>query len=420
MATLLLAKYHFFCCTTIAILAMIIGAAIRSKISFGKMLAIMATLFIPSIIAGMVQLWVSWHCKLPTIDAIHWHWFATNTEFKKVLKLGGKQTLSHIWHALTDLYQTVYQVNGIAFQSFWGYFGWLDTPLVIVSAKITTILQACIEFSTKMILVLTLVTLTKIIISLLQLLIKGKWRLAFYIASSNPVINSYFLFTLFITLFSVSVYPSFGWQGRHWFPFILSIFLTAASFAPRAFSSTVIRKQAFLLVTGGLLIYSLLANYCAFGCIHKRYFVRENQPAIDIRQLKLSSAYALCAVDCVDYIDFYPTFYRHRNSLAVPAAAPIYISGWAVDRLAHSPAYAVLFYIDNVLITQTSCNLQSPAAADKLHDSAYNSSGFRTQVPSKGLAPGPHCLNIKVISADKHVLYPTEKEIKFVISKSAL
>ncbi len=348
MAILLVTKYQFFSCTAVAIAAMIMGTAVRARISFKKLAGIFAALVIPSLIAGLVQLWVSWHCKLPTIDAIHWHWFATNTEFKKILKLGGTAVLSHIWHALADLYQNIYQVNGVAFQSFWGYFGWLDTPLIIGSSTITSAIQTVLEFGTKMILVLTLASLAKVMFRLWQLVSRGRWRLAVYIAYSNPVINSYFLFTLFILTFAITVYPSFGWQGRHWFPFILSIFLTAACFAPRVLDSKIRRKQFFLLIAGGLLIYSLLANYFAFGCIYKRYYVKDEKPIIDAKQLKPSAQNAICSVDYIDYVDFYPSFYRHRNSYAVPAGAMITVNGWAIDQLAHLAGSAVLIYIDGI------------------------------------------------------------------------
>jgi len=421
LAILLLSKYHFFCYVGIAIVAMVIARAIRSKISLGNLAKIFAILCIPSVIAAVVQLWISCGCSLPAIDRTCFHWFAVTPEFQRVFHIGGQALIMHIRNALCDQCQSIYSVDGPTFKSFWGDFGWLDTPLVIASIKINDALQMIIELVTRIILFLTLASIGKIIVSLWRIMRRGRFACACYIACSNPVINSYFLFVLFMFLFNVIVYPSFQGQGRHWFPLILPILLAAASFAPRIFPSRAIRRQMFLLIVGGWLFYSLIGNYFALGCIEKRYYARDNKAVIDVRQLQPTSIGASYFISNLDYTDPYPTFERHPRHAAYSIAVPsgkdvcIDIEGWAIDFPASSLASAVLLFVDHDKIYQAMYGLENYEAVQELHDPKYRFSGFGALIPTKGLSPGEHSLSIKVVSKDGLALYNTDRDIQIAI-----
>jgi hypothetical protein len=422
MAGLLLTKYHFFSCAGIAIVMMIVATALYLRTPGKRLVLILVTLLTPSIIVGLVQMWVSWHCQLPAVDSKHWlwHWYTINQAFLKEYDLPMK--LSHTWLALQEEYRSLFWQHGSAFASFWGKFGWIDTPLIIISLQITNFLRKIIENLSIAILLCTLVSLVKVFISLLRLAIKHRWRRALYIACSNPIVNSSFLFFIFMFTFNVLVYPSlFAKQGRQWLPMILGIFLTATCFAPRLFPWKILRKQSYVFISAGLLIYSLIGSYFALSCLKQRFYAEEKKKDIDIRELKLSPVNASYSVDHLDYIDPYPSFERHPQhsdfSITVPPNRDVYMAGWAIDFPSGAPATGVLLFLDDCKMYQTAYGLENPLAVYYLKDESYRYSGFGAVIPAKDLVVGLHSLTIKVISKDGQLLYPTNKKLKIIISQ---
>jgi len=330
--------------------------------------------------------------------------------------------ISHTWLALQEEYRSLFWQHGSAFASFWGNFGWIDTPLIIISLQLNNFLRKIIEIFSIAVLIGTIVSLGKVSISLLRLAMKKRWRKALYIACSNPIVNSYFLFFIFMFSFNVLVYPSlFAKQGRQWLPMILGIFLAATCFAPRAFPWKILRTLSFVIISTGLLVYSLIGSYFALSCLKQRFYAEEKTNSIDIRQLKLSTVNASYSVDNLDYIDPYPTFDRHPqhsdSSITVPAKRDVYIAGWAIDFPSASVADGVLLFLDDSKMYQAAYGLESPLAVYYLKDESYRYSGFGAIIPAKDLADGLHYLTIKVISKNRRLLYPTNKKLKLIISQ---
>ena len=411
---LLLVKYQFFCCVGISVLAMILTKCIHLKISPRKIAIIFFILLFPSIIIGAIQMWVSWHSHLPPQDNQHWHWFPVTTTFEKVLHSGWIAFFSHVLGALLHAYQGMFSITGRPFVSFWGLFGHLLIPLVIISRTITEVIKIIIICLTYIIILLTLASLLKIFISLFRLIKKGRFFHAIYIASSNPVLNSYFLFILFWYLFYVLVEPSFEGQGRQWLPIILGIFINATYFAPHIFASKVVRQRTFFILTISWLCYSLVGAYWAIQCVHKRYYAKKQELAIDLTCLKPAYINVPNFINWLEYLDHCPTFDLHPrhniNYLVVPKGEFIWIQGWAADLKVHVNASAVFLFIDNDKIYRAAYGL-----GDEADKTEYPFSGFGTMIPTTDLPIGNHYLTMKFVSADKKLLYSTNQKIKITI-----
>ncbi len=411
---LLLVKYQIFLCVGTAILAMVITKSIRSKISFKQLVIRLLILLGPAMAIGIIQTWIIWGSGLPSIDRQHWHWHPTYTAFKEALN-GHKILTAHIVNALLQAYHCIYCIDGLAFHTFWGCFGHVTVPLIIVNPTVNQVLRIIINWLTKIIILLTLVSLAKVSMSLFLLSKKRGIRCTLYLACSNIVINSYLLFVIFMFLFFVVAYPSVLWQGRHWYALIFALFITAACFAPRVLVSRVIRERIFFLITIGWLCYSLIGSYSAIACIRERFYSTVDQPIINIEHLKTASINAPNWIDWSEYLDRYPTFDQHPkhdiNSLVVPRGTDIWIQGKALDINANSLAAAVFLYIDNVKMYRAIYGVKRPYKKDEFHFD-----DFGILIPTKELSLGTHWLTMKFVSADGRILYSTKQCIKVLVN----
>lgn len=419
MALLLLTKYQFFFAVAIAVIAMIISKCIYLKFSISKIFSILAILLIPSAAFAILQAWISWGCHLPDPDSQHFYWFTNDRVFKDTLNQNASVLISHIFNALLHGFRSMYCAGGQAFTTFWGCFGHLDVPLIIYSPAITPTLQIIISWLTKVIILMTLASLAKILLRLFNIARKGHWQRALYMACSNPIINSYFLFTFFIFSFFVISYPTFAGQGRNWFPLILAIFLAASIFAPSVFNARAIKQQMFFLITFIWLCYSLIGSYAAPGCIYKKYYPKAISTELNIQSLKPAFLDTSDFITWLQYVDRYPSFNIHPkhdlNSLVVPKGKDIWVQGWAADLPTDSLANSVWLCIDQANYYRATYGLQSQDAIEKTKKNKYLFSGFAALIATKDFSKGTHMLTVKIVSRDGHLLYNTKQEIKIVI-----
>jgi hypothetical protein len=147
----------------------------------------------------------------------------------------------------------------------------MDTPLIIGSLDIQRRITLLLVALTIAIFLLTLLRLGQIIARLIALGRRGRWRMALRIVFSNPLFSAHFLFAVFmIVLYALT--NDFYAQGRHWFPYILSSFLVATQYAPRAFPHRKTRAVFSALMVLGLAIYCAVGSYYSIQTINARYY----------------------------------------------------------------------------------------------------------------------------------------------------
>jgi hypothetical protein len=259
LGALLLTKLHFFACVLTASTAALLTAAARGPSGMWTRLRTLAALTVPPALLGTVYLWTVWgvpnHYGQVATAARHSHW------------------LAGLRAAFVDYF------CGTTHQSFWGVFGWMDTPLVIGNHATQRWVSRAIQTATWGVLALGVLRLGQVAFRLARLARAGRGHLALRIACANPVLNSFFLFTLLMFYLYVRLDNQFGAQGRHWFPFVLPIFLTAVVYAPRALPWRSARRFLSAGLCGGLLLYCLVGSYYALRCVEKRYYPR---PTTDV------------------------------------------------------------------------------------------------------------------------------------------
>jgi hypothetical protein len=252
LGALLVTKYHIFLCTALAVFATVISEHIFRRRPVTHLLRQLLLLVLPSILFFAVQLWIVWG--------------------------GGQITGSNLHSARIGLFRGIrsalwdYYRGGPAWRSWWGTYGWMDASLIIWSPAFQARVWWLLSLITLVLLALVFFRLVQVIVRLIVLAMRGRQRLAFRIAFSNPLVNSYLLFSVFMVLLYALTDNTFFAQGRHWFPYTLPGFLMSLHYAPRVLPPRKVRNIVSTLLIVSLLIYCVVGGYFAFETITDRYY----------------------------------------------------------------------------------------------------------------------------------------------------
>jgi hypothetical protein len=254
LGALLVTKQHFYLCCLLTIGPMLAVAAWRQGWSWRRWFSGALCLIGPSIGLGSVYLWSIWGSTL---------YYSQGSAYEGPMLLALAERFER---AFLDYY------SGTTHQSFYGIFGCLDTPLVIGSRRTTQVIMFLVQAVSYGVILLTLWRLEQVGSRLIKVWQRGRRGLAISMALSNPVVNSYFLFTMFMFAMYMRTNNHFGAQGRNWLPFMLPIFLTTLAYAPKALTLRPTRRLAAGLLTAGLVTFTTLgAVYGPRTIVHRFY-----------------------------------------------------------------------------------------------------------------------------------------------------
>jgi 4-amino-4-deoxy-L-arabinose transferase-like glycosyltransferase len=251
LGALLVTKQHFFLCVLLPTAAML--ATRMNGIPWRRRLEVAALLLLPSLLSGSLHLWLTWG----------------STNYYGPPATSTTNFFNYALNGFMDYYA------GITHDSFWGVFGWLDTPLVIRGKNTTEAVQFIIQVFAWLILGLTLWRLEQVGSRLVRLGWRGRRGLALRLAFSDPLLNGYFLFTVFMFYIYIRIDNRFVAQGRNWWPLLLPIFLVAITYAPKALTLRRSRLALSAAVTGGLSLFGAVGSFYALPSIEQRYYEPE-------------------------------------------------------------------------------------------------------------------------------------------------
>ncbi len=400
LGLLLVTKVHFFAIVGAAALAMLVTQRVDMRDS--RRWPILALLLVaPSVALEAIQVWTQWGSPaLITAGQL-----GNVSDFRSALGGGIATTVQYVGGLVgfTFLDHTF----GREFGSFWGAFGWVDTPLVLGSPAVTAVVWLFIAGMSIGLFVCTVVRLGQVGYRLFRVARNGRTSRALRMAFSNPVAISYFLLGVF--LLSVEGYP--GIQGRYYFPLLPGVFWVALKYAPRAlpgkFGPALFRMQA-----AGLVLYTVAGAIFAFPTLTARYYAhgRDLVPVArdvlagdartgryEVTQLRLPEA-----------------------TLGVGRLEPdrVAVVGWAIDEPAAAPAKTVFIDVDGRPFQQAVYGDDSPLAASALGSMRYDRCGFDAILDTTRLTRGLHLLAVRVVSADGRRLYAPGPPIQFVVGAS--
>jgi hypothetical protein len=168
--------------------------------------------------------------------------------------------------AFTDLF-----AGGESSRSFWGMFGWLDTPVRILNDRFSSDLNGVETFGTLLVmLALLIVAGVRVVRTLKVARRRGFWS-ALRIASQDPVANAYAIFASILFCLYVSSDNVFGAQGRNWYGFEMAAFLCVSFYAPRLLPK---RARAIAAACGlvALSSYSAVAAAASLTSVEDRFY----------------------------------------------------------------------------------------------------------------------------------------------------
>lgn len=252
LGALLVTKYHIFLFTALAVFATVVTEHIFQRRPVRGLMKQLALLLLPSILLFSVQLWVVWGGDQITGGNLH----------------GARVSLpAGIKSALMDYYR-----GGPAWVSWWGTFGWMDAPLVIWSPAVQARVHRVLAMLTLLALLMVFARVVQVSVRLFRLAWRKRLRQSLRIAFSNPLLTSYFLFSIFMVLLYALSGNSFFAQGRHWFPYTLSGFVMSLHYAPRVLAREWMRRVVSNLLIAGLLVYCAVGAYYSLKTITDRYY----------------------------------------------------------------------------------------------------------------------------------------------------
>jgi hypothetical protein len=258
LGALLVTKGHYYLCTAVPALALLGSLLTRAGVRGRIKAAIL--LMAPSLACGFLYLWTTWGAT---------NYYSARAAHENLVLF----VVDGLRKVLQDFY------NGTTHRSFWGVFGWMDTPLVIGNRLTSAVAHALLRLGTWTVLVLTLVRLKQVLTRMFGWFCCGKWQLAVRVLVANPVLNSFFLFTVLMIFLYIRLANRFGAQGRNWLPYLLPIFLTGVWYAPKALRRPHHRAAVSSVILGSLALYGVAGNYYAFQTLRRRYYdPRNDQP----------------------------------------------------------------------------------------------------------------------------------------------
>lgn len=327
---------------------------------------------------------------------------ANTVALEAALAKGGGGFIRYVLNEFVNAFQNYY-IAGQSYASYWGLFGWVDAPLSTGSATLNTALNYLIRIATLSVLALTLVRLAQITARLMLLIRQGKQRLAAQIACADPVVNSYFLFTVFMFSFYIYSANSFNAQGRNWLPYMLATFLVAVRYAPSAIPWPTVRKAVAGVLLGGLVSYCLIGSYFAIPSLTNRYYAK-------LTPLTYGTLGKLPGTTTA-FIETINERPLPDLPISVERGSAITIKGWAVDGGAHLPAGAVVISIDGAFHYQASYGDDRADVVQALGTTSYQKSGFQLIFPTAELSPGRHYLTIQIVTRDLHSYYESPQKV---------
>lgn len=418
LGLLLVTKYQFYACTLIPVAAMLVAERL-----FGRPIRLSWTrLFVflvpPSLVLGLVQLWVAWQARTRYSAAIGSNAVVGQVNYAAAhaaLHRGLGPFMGFLFTGFSNAFADYFN-GGTSFISFIGFFGWLDTPLVIGSPQIDPYVKHLAIGVTLLVFALTTIRLGQVLARLGRLVSRSRWRTALRLALANPLFNGLFLYVVFMFVLYAVTSNTFGAQGRNWFPYILPIFLMGVVYAPRAIPYRPAQVVLSRLVLLALVLYASFGSYYGVQAITNRYYDSGTpmSPTI-LSRLKPTFGTSNGRMDTVSVDDATSVLSSPgEQTIEASTAQVLTIAGWAVDLKARDTAAGVFITVDASHNFPAFYFDDRPDVANALGSKRYEHSGFVAVIPSHALAPGRHVLSLKIVSHSRTEYDETSPQIALI------
>jgi len=266
LGALCVTKYQYYACVLIAVMGMLAACRLSGSLKNVSWKSLFALTLLPSLLFASVQVWINYGSQMEPLIA--------NRDPLQGFKEASTGVMGFTGFVLNGIASAFgnFFIGGPMFDSFLGTFGWMDTPLVIVSPGFDYFIRSIVRIIVLITLVLLLVRVKQIAPRLIVAVRRGHWRSALRVSFGNPLLNSFWLFAAFLFGFAVLAGDYYAGQGRYWFPFMLPIFLIGTHYAPLAVANHKIRGTLSNSLTAMLALYCVVGSCFAIRSLLARFY----------------------------------------------------------------------------------------------------------------------------------------------------
>jgi hypothetical protein len=226
---------------------------------------------------------------------------------------------------------------------------------------------------------------------------------AFAFLGTDPTLNAYVLLTGLLLSLSAFTNGDLMLQGRYWYPILLPIVLLSVRSIGGAVPHAK-RRVATSLACTFWLCYSAIAAPCAAVAMNDDFY--HHSDAIPTSELG--------EVESIE-VDGRAS---DRQSLTVTAGSVVTVRGDALDTSLGLPATNIGFRVDGGKERRAIAGLPDRKLVLIFNDQLLANGGFRFDVPTRGLAPGSHEIEIDAFEARAPKGLPIET-VRFVVIGNA-
>jgi hypothetical protein len=287
-------------------------------------------------------------------------------------------------NAFRDFY-----ISGPNSATYWGTVGLWDVPIVIGAPPIEFTLRILISLLSLTVVAIIAYRIMSNVARFGRIAARGRGGTALRLAFSDPLFNSYAMFTVLLFGLYAATANIFGAVGRQWYPYNFAAFLFAAWYAPRSFKGFARRLPGVLAAI--LALYSIVASAYATKAIVNRYYGPEGGSftAIVPARNEIVTDDALGTLWTIQGMDFHPLFAK-RYRTTFPLASRLWAGGSAIFPASHKAADTVAVVIDGRLPARVLAGQYNFQIAEATRDLTYGYSGYFAPFNTASLTEGPH------------------------------
>ncbi len=382
LGALAVTKYHFFLSVAVPVVLLVVARLWLERAKPATSALRILTLFFPTVVLVTLQFAVATpaYVKRPTSGVLA----STASSLQSGLWPTILHMLANVPRAFADFF-----VAGPNAATYWGELGLWDTPLIVVNTQIELMLRILFSVGSIAVFGAIVYRVVRDLARLRAVASRVSPRRAALIATSDPLLNAYVLFTLMMIGLYVVTDNVFGAVGRQWYPYVFAPFLCTAWYAPRTFRPLRNRWPAAIAVA--LCTYSVVASGYATAEMFQRYYGAPNASYTSIvpASSQIARSRALGFLWPIQGMDFHPLAARRFRYTFLPGSR-LWAGGAAIFPQEHGAASNVAVVIDGRVPARTVGGLYNFEIAEGTRDFTYAYSGFYGPFATRGLREGVH------------------------------
>lgn len=379
---LYMTKLQYFVAVALPVGLLFLSVGLRGRTSVGKISLAAIVLFLPTAGWYAFKAWMSRAATIAVVDP-----FSAPTAQAEWAAAAHDGLIAFVMHGTNETLRAwrSFYFDGQAARSFWGTFGWMDTPLSFGNAALTSLVEMTIRYTTIVVMVAVLLSVG---VQLFRLVLRAKSDAlgrAFAIFVRDPLIFAVVIFNAIMLALWLR-WGDFGFQGRYWLPLAFPIWSVVFAYGPRFLRAPRLAARVSGVAMAALLVLVAAETCFALPTVVQRFYLARHV-AVPYRHYLLSRVPLDHNLEIVSL----ESCVLRANALVRCPSGTLHIGGWAIPG---GPIGGILLTLDGNRSEVGQVEDRVEVAAMKKVDPRV---GFEVR---KVLTSGRHRIALSFISAD--------------------